>query len=510
MLRLKLIAILLLTGMLSLSIPSPAQALLVPGYGDVEAFGFDRDSLMDYYLYLQATDLPDGFVSPLEFHPIGTFYQWIDLTDRNQPDNTEYYYGVDLHDEDTTLWFHIQHGKKHTFSYMELGMEYVGEDMTTLSDSAPVESSTRSIIHRGDLIFYYSAKKLISIFWNTQHAAFEIGPYSYSYEDSFTYTPGSFMEKLFSLDDEKFQKAQDVLISMGTGKYIASYMPNPKPVEAPMKTISLPGEGKLNAPGFDDLAEYRNYLKIAELPDGFVKPSEFHPIGTFYQWVKISESNREDNFDYLYGIQLDNDDTTLWFRVKHNAGLDLRNIPVLDISSVNNDMRTISETVDAETRALCIIPRGKLTYLYVNGALFSLHWQREDTDAKISVLFNIYFTHAYSDEITYTTDSFMEKLLSLDEEKFQDARDVLISLGTGKYDNYEDAPPSTEPTEPTEPTAPATSTETQTSTHPATQPVNPTLTNDASSGVVITVLVISTVVGSIITIVVLRKNARGR
>lgn len=194
--------------------PIQANAFTRPGTYDSMIPGFD--DLTEYEQYLQTADLPDGFVMPQELEPIGTFHQWLDDTRRNQPDNSAYFYRINLHGCDEKLLIYIQHDQAHTYSCMRMSMECLGNDMRTLSDIAPVGPSTFSVILRGNLMFFYSGRELYDIHWNTQYATFEIPSYSAIFKDDFTYAPDSFIGKLFSLDEEKFNEAQEILLSLGT------------------------------------------------------------------------------------------------------------------------------------------------------------------------------------------------------------------------------------------------------------------------------------------------------
>lgn len=220
--KLNLGIILLLTCLVVFTICQPVTAMqnqtrmIVPGYGDVAAPGFD--TLTVFNDYLQAADLPEGFVMPNELAAIGSFHAWLDLTERKQPANTEYYYGIELPMDEVVLWLYAKHNTQHNYSRLQkLNLSSVSDDMCVLNDATIAAGITSGIIQRGGLTYLYGGGKLYSITWQTEFAALEINLHLIDAGNA-TYAPGSFMDKLLSLGEEYWNEAHDILMSLGTSK----------------------------------------------------------------------------------------------------------------------------------------------------------------------------------------------------------------------------------------------------------------------------------------------------
>lgn len=288
--------------------------------------------------------------------------------------------------------------------------------------------------------------------------------------------------------------------------------------------VRLPIAEDVHYFGFDDLAEFNAYLQTAEttgeLPPYFVYPQELAPIGAFNTWgSKMYSQKNPDNSVCYYSIDLWEEDVTVWLLVEHNTYHDFSLCSTLDKSYAGADMLTLENVPDATERY--VIRRGALYYYYVNNKLFSIFWYRiyEQDDGyggKLTVIDTLQldpYSQFFSSGFTYSPGSFMEKLLSLDEEKFREAEDVLISLGTGKYSDFEYVPPTeptdpstepTQPTVPTEPTAPATAPQTQPTV--PTAPTTPTEPERTSIAPLVITATLSLATGSVVTILVLRKK----
>ena len=276
--------------------------------------------------------------------------------------------------------------------------------------------------------------------------------------------------------------------------------------------VHLPIAEDVHYFGFNDLDEFNTFLQIAkttgELPSYFIDPSELSPIGAFNTWGSAKYSlNNPDYSRCYYSIDLWEEDATVWLLVEHNTHHDASHLKVLDKSFAAADMLTLENVPDGAER--CVIRRGSLYYYYVNNHLFSIIWYRIYAQAdgyggQISMIDTLQldpYSKLFSSDFTYHPGSFMEKLLSLDEEAFLEAHDVLISLGTGKYSDYEYTPPATtEPTTPpTQPTEPATVPQTQQpTTPPATTPATPAAPQSTAWAPIVIVSALSLAIGAVI------------
>ena len=220
--------------------PACAVTDTAPAFSSTKAVIYTTFYNLSYFQeYLTKNEVPAGFIMPEDILSIGTFNMWIDLTDRFDPPNTDYYYVIDLHNEDAQLWLRVEHYEPQNRNHaVKESIANVASDMTTLNEHA---TDKYCQIQRGNLTYYYWAgkKTLGAIAWQNEYATFTIGP-EFKYENGFTYTPGSFMEKLLSLDEEKFQEAQAVLLSLGAS---GSGDPEDSPSTSdpiPLFTVLLP------------------------------------------------------------------------------------------------------------------------------------------------------------------------------------------------------------------------------------------------------------------------------
>ena len=279
--------------------------------------------------------------------------------------------------------------------------------------------------------------------------------------------------------------------------------------------------------GFNDIDEFIAYLETAkttdEIPSTFVYPQEFSPIGSLNTWGSpMYTQQHHDNSIYYYGIDLWEEDATVWFEIKHKTYTDLSTYTVLDKSYAGEDMRTLSNVPNDSERY--IIRRGALYYFYSNKQLRFIRWYRISeyyvdyngwyiSGPIVDTLTFDPFGKLFESNFSYTPGSFMEKLLSLDEEKFQEAHDILVSLGTGKYIDYEYTPPATEPTitpsEPTAPSEPATL-PTQPTPPPTVPHTTPQKTEQTQIVTHIITAMLSFIAGSTVTVSVLQKKKRQR
>lgn len=208
-------------------VPQPAFAtqgpisILGPNSDHVFYRGFTN--MDDFKQYLQGVEnLPANFTRPLGFESIGTLESWVDVcANPHQFETLEYYYCVKIPEDNMKLWIHFEHGVyKEWLAYPELDMYCVSGDMRTLRDSVDLNVYKQCIIRRGDLVYHYVDGKLFGIWWQKLGETLDswvscrILAYE-SYDDGFTYNPGSFMEKLLSMRDSQFQQAHDALISLG-------------------------------------------------------------------------------------------------------------------------------------------------------------------------------------------------------------------------------------------------------------------------------------------------------
>ena len=276
--------------------------------------------------------------------------------------------------------------------------------------------------------------------------------------------------------------------------------------------------------GFDDIETFNSYLQssesASELPANFIRPQDFSPIGSFNTWGSSDYTLQTPYItQYYYAFNLWEEGSTVWFHILHNEYLNYGSYPTLDISYANGDMRTLKSTPDS---SLCyIIRRGSLYFFYDASELSSIIWyrisQQDDGYGKYTVVDTFRldpYGKLLGSEFVCSPNSFMDKLLSLDEEKFREAEDVLISLGTGKYSDYEYTPPATEPTVPTEPTIPPEPTEPatppQTQLSPTTAATPTTLTEPTSTMFVplLITATLSLAAGSVATYLILQRKKR--
>ena len=195
--------------------------------------------------------------------------------------------------------------------------------------------------------------------------------------------------------------------------------------------------------GFTDMDDFDQYLnQIENLPTNFTKPLGFESIGTLESWVDVCANPHQfETLEYYYCVKIPEDNVKLWIHFEHGVYKEWSAYPELDMYSVSGDMRTLRDTVNLNVYKQCIIRRGDLVYHYVDGKLFGIWWQKlgETLDSWVSCSILAY--ESYDDGFTYSSGSFMEKLLSMRDSEFQQAQDILLSLGTSKGSNPDTSDP---------------------------------------------------------------------
>ena len=212
-------------------------------------------------------------------------------------------------------------------------------------------------------------------------------------------------------------------------------------------TILGPNSDHVFYRGFTDMDDFKQYLnQIENLPTNFTKPLGFEAIGTLESWVDVCvDPHQFETLDYYYCVTIPEDGVKLWIRFEHGRFKEWTAYPELDMYSVTGDMRTLRDSVDLNTYQKCIIRRGNLVFHYVDGKLTGIWWQKtgETLDSWVSCRILAY--ESYDDGFTYTSGSFMEKLLSMRDSQFQQAHDILMSLGTTANDQPDKSPNTGDP-----------------------------------------------------------------
>lgn len=200
---------------------------------------------------------------------------------------------------------------------------------------------------------------------------------------------------------------------------------------------------------YDDLYLFQQYLdeECDNLPSDFVLPEDLQSIGTFAGWLDQSFTVRNPPFSrYHYYIKLFEDNTILWLHVYHYGRYKTYfTQEELDISHVEGDMSKLNNAVNPNAHNYYIL-RDSIEYHYDDeGKLSSIQWHNLDNTSNTRTTYQLLLSISYKDYTVYNSGPFMDKLLSLDQEKFNEAQDILLSLGTSEGSKSEDSPGTGDP-----------------------------------------------------------------
>ena len=197
---------------------------------------------------------------------------------------------------------------------------------------------------------------------------------------------------------------------------------------------------------FSDLDSFYANIGDYAIPDNFLMPDRFSPIGSFHS---IS-SEADPNFGaygtfYYYMINLHGSDSKLIIDIAHIEPYELpEEWHTLDISNVTVNMAQLDpslfSTSSPSTPYYYVIYRDGITYMYHGENLKYIVVQFDNMEVTLGPA-----DSSFNNPSVYAEGSFMNALLSLDEEKFAYARDILLSLGEESDKNPSTGDPAVAP-----------------------------------------------------------------
>ena len=192
--------------------------------------------------------------------------------------------------------------------------------------------------------------------------------------------------------------------------------------------IHFPESGDVIELGYDNATAFEKAVKSMDVPTDLIMPEDLKAIGNFVAIIEQTDWQHDGQFWlYMYILDPHNEDGEFCLEVNHTKYYYPKERPVLDLSYVSNnmtclDLSKLDATLANETSFS--IYRDGLEFVSVQGKLSFINWAIEDTKFTITRSYNY-----QSEKTDYAEGSFMNALLSLDEEKFAYARDILLSLG---------------------------------------------------------------------------------
>ena len=194
--------------------------------------------------------------------------------------------------------------------------------------------------------------------------------------------------------------------------------------------VLKPGSETEFALAYDDPEVFIESIDPNYFPKNILLPKSVSAIGTFHMIIDNNGERVPGAFyQYYFVIIPHNEKGHIYLEVDHlNPFVLEEDRMVMDISYASESMATLRIGQWVENPRAII--RDEITYLYTGRFLTAVSWQNGDTAFSIRLV--------YGDQIgktDYAEGSFMNALLSLDEEKFDYARDILLSLGAEQEEN---------------------------------------------------------------------------
>lgn len=196
--------------------------------------------------------------------------------------------------------------------------------------------------------------------------------------------------------------------------------------------VFLPGSGNVMVYGYKNQDAFLEALEVMDVPGNIVLPKSLQSIGDFDTIVELTDWYDEVDrqfWQYIYILRPHNEEGFLYLEVDHVNFFELGDRrTVLDMSYVTENMGQLDQL--AEDTGYWAIIRDGIAFLYGGKDLTAISWQ----NGNISFSIELIYSHQFG-KTDYAEGSLMNALLSLDEEKFAYARDILMSLGVEQDDN---------------------------------------------------------------------------
>ena len=184
----------------------------------------------------------------------------------------------------------------------------------------------------------------------------------------------------------------------------------------------------------EEILSYCEEYKDREgFPDYFVTPERVAFLGTMNRFLSLGITIR-GMFEYVYYIDFDwNEEyqSSMVLHIFDKGELDLSDTTVINISKADGSMAKVKAAVRMKPRERYAIKRGELYFVYYMNELHIIEWEHN----------NMKFTlhndtsvggpdYSYNPWVSAEPgDNIISDLLSLEEEKFLKAQDLLLTIG---------------------------------------------------------------------------------
>lgn len=180
---------------------------------------------------------------------------------------------------------------------------------------------------------------------------------------------------------------------------------------------------------------YENFLSHWEptnLRCGFVLLSELSMFGRMESFCTYRSDLRTYSYEFTLSQTTGGYYGHLGLDVEHNEQQRYQDFTVLDMSCVEDSVDKLKPEYQ---EAYYVLQREEISYVFYYGDLEHIEWQNGD------ILFSL---HGYSSSeqphftMAYYIGTIIEKLLSINEEEFQEAKAQLLTIGSNRQHPYSD------------------------------------------------------------------------
>ena len=185
--------------------------------------------------------------------------------------------------------------------------------------------------------------------------------------------------------------------------------------------------------GEEILSYCEEYKDREGFPDYFVTPERVAFLGTMNRFLSLGLTG-QGVFRYEYYIDFawnEEYQSSLVLNIFDQGELDLSNTTVLNISKVDGSMAKVKDIVKMKPRERYAIKRGELYFVYYMNEFTQIEW--EHNNMKFILYYNQSVGGAdywYNPWVRMEPgDNIISDLLSLEEEKFLKAQDLLLTIG---------------------------------------------------------------------------------
>lgn len=178
----------------------------------------------------------------------------------------------------------------------------------------------------------------------------------------------------------------------------------------------------------DTIEEYEEFFGSEEAPvihDKFLTPEQLSFLGTFSAF-HIMGMQPWELMEYSYTLELAYVEGTIRLYADHDTSHSYEGDVVLDISDTDGSMRRLVDSAAQDEKLWSIIRRDEMIFVYQKSGLQCVEWEQNGTAFRLWVSSPLY----YNEE--FPAGCFLDRLLSLDEEKFDSAKAELLALGASK------------------------------------------------------------------------------